>query len=271
MAVRLFENKEHAAEYLKYRVTPDLVVRNIMGLVKQKTSLPAALAVDVGCGSGQGTVLLAPYFNQVVGMDISPAQLENTQANQQCANVSYRESPAEDLPLESGTVDLLTSMTAAHWFDWPRFQVEVDRVLKPGGCMALLSYGMDMVLEYGDSSEKLKEICQECYAVLRPFRNSYLPSPSSLSIYKDMFNSCLYPDKQWHEGLEERKPITVNGYISLVQTFSAYRKCMEEDSQQAEELSNCIRNKLLDAMQVSSSDTEVTIVTKYFYWIAWKP
>uniref|UniRef100_A0A8C6UIY5 Methyltransferase type 11 domain-containing protein n=1 Tax=Neogobius melanostomus TaxID=47308 RepID=A0A8C6UIY5_9GOBI len=270
MAVRLFEDKEHAAEYLKHRMTPDVVVSDIMGRVKQKMPLPAPLAVDVGCGSGQGTVLLAPYFSQVVGTDVSPAQLENARANQQCANVTYRESPAEDLPLESGTVDLLTSMTAAHWFDWPRFQVEVDRVLKPGGCVALLSYGLDMVLEYGDCSEKLKEICLESYAALNPFRNPVL-GRSSLQIYKDMFNSCPYPEKHWHEGLEQRKTMSVNGYIGLVKTFSPFRKYMEQDAQQAEELSNQIRNKLLDAMQVSSAETEVTLVTKYYYWIAWKP
>uniref|UniRef100_A0A8C6WVM6 Si:ch211-93g23.2 n=1 Tax=Neogobius melanostomus TaxID=47308 RepID=A0A8C6WVM6_9GOBI len=124
-------------------------------------SLPAPLAVDVGCGSGQGTVLLAPYFDKVVGMDISPAQLQNAQANQTCPNISYRQCPAEQLPFENGTVDLVTAMTAAHWFDRPRFLEEAYRVLKPGGCLTLLSYTLDMDVEYGDVSEKLKEVCKE--------------------------------------------------------------------------------------------------------------
>lgn len=73
----------------------------------------------------------------------------------------FRQSPAEDLPFESGTVDLITAMTAAHWFDRPRFFKEADRVLKPGGCLALLSSSLDMELEYGDVSDKLKDICKE--------------------------------------------------------------------------------------------------------------
>lgn len=48
------------------------------------------LAVDVGCGSGQGTVLLGPYFSRVVGTDVSPAQLRMAQLNSNPANVSYR-------------------------------------------------------------------------------------------------------------------------------------------------------------------------------------
>lgn len=48
------------------------------------------LAVDVGCGSGQGTLLLAPHFTCVVGTDISPAQLEMGRKHVNIPNVSYR-------------------------------------------------------------------------------------------------------------------------------------------------------------------------------------
>lgn len=58
-------------------------------------------------------------------------------------------------------MDLLTAMSAAHWFDRSRFLQEVDRVLRPGGCLALLSYTMDMELEYGDRSPVLNDICKE--------------------------------------------------------------------------------------------------------------
>lgn len=51
---------------------------------------PFRLAVDVGCGSGQGTVLLAPYFTQVLGLDVSPAQLEMALANGSPPNVMYK-------------------------------------------------------------------------------------------------------------------------------------------------------------------------------------
>lgn len=51
---------------------------------------PFELAVDVGCGSGQGTVLLAKHFASVVGTDISPAQVEVALQHAQEPNITYR-------------------------------------------------------------------------------------------------------------------------------------------------------------------------------------
>lgn len=51
---------------------------------------PFELAVDVGCGSGQGTVLLAKHFASVVGTDVSPAQLELALQHADEPNITYR-------------------------------------------------------------------------------------------------------------------------------------------------------------------------------------
>lgn len=74
---------------------------------------------------------------------------------------NLRQCAAEDLPFAAGEVDLVTAMTAAHWFDRRLFFQEADRVLRPGGCLALLSYTLDMELEYGDVSSALNNICKE--------------------------------------------------------------------------------------------------------------
>ncbi|XP_041835236.1 putative methyltransferase DDB_G0268948 [Melanotaenia boesemani] len=270
MAVRLFEGKDHAASYLQYRVAPQELISKIMDYMKKKTQNQFKLAVDVGCGSGQGTILLAPYFTTVVGTDISPAQLEAASANSRPPNVSYRECPAEELPFAAGEVDLVTAMTAAHWFDRPRFLQEADRVLRSGGCLALLSYSLSMTLEYGDVSDALNDICKEFYAALIPYRSPYL-GPSSMNIYLDMFNSCTYQDKEWNECLHVKRTLPLRGYIGMVKTFSNYQKLKEKDPAEAERLSNDIQNKLLSAMKASSPDTEVTMVVHYFYWLACKP
>lgn len=270
MPVQLFEGKDHAAAYLQYRVAPHELISRIMSFMEKRTPNQFKLAADVGCGSGQGTILLAPFFTKVVGTDISQAQLEVAQTNNPPQNVSYRQSLAEDLPFASGEVDLLTAMTAAHWFDHQKFLVEADRVLRPGGCLALLSYTMDMGLEYGDVSDTLDNICKEFYAALLPFRDPYL-GPSSRKIYLDMFESCPYPDKEWNESVHIKKPLSLDGYIGMVQTFSSYQKLLKKDPAEAKRLSDDIRNKLLSAMKVTSGETEVTVVMKYFYWLACKP
>ena len=48
------------------------------------------LAVDIGCGTGQSTRPLAPYFENVLGFDISEAQVENAKKEDTPENVEYR-------------------------------------------------------------------------------------------------------------------------------------------------------------------------------------
>lgn len=97
------------------------------------------LAADVGCGNGQLTRLLAPYFDKVLGLDPSADQIENAVAGD---HIEYLCAPAERLPLADGSVNLITAAQAAHWFDLPAFYAEVRRVAAPGGVLALISYGV---------------------------------------------------------------------------------------------------------------------------------
>lgn len=56
--------------------------------------------------------------------------------------VEYRREPAEKSTLGDASVDLAVAAQAAHWFDWPRYVAEVERVTRPGALVALVSYGI---------------------------------------------------------------------------------------------------------------------------------
>ncbi|KAI7810583.1 putative methyltransferase DDB_G0268948 [Triplophysa rosa] len=268
MAQRHFEEKQHAKSYRCYRVSPpQQLIDEVLNFLRKRDQLD--LAVDVGCGSGQGTELLAPYFLTVVGIDISRAQLEIADGEEHAPNVCYRESPAEDLPFEDESADLVTSFSAAHWFDHPRFLREADRILRPGGCLALLSYTMDFELEYGDKTPKLNEICHELYTALHPYRKAYIGS-SSLQVYKNIYDSVSYRDKEWHECLRSPILMPLSRFIGLVESFSTYQGFLEKDPE-AKSLSKNITERLLKEMGASSTDTDVTVVVKYFYLFASKP
>lgn len=97
------------------------------------------LAVDVGCGTGQLTQLLASHFNAVVGLDPSADQIANVMHNER---ITYQRAPAEQLPLAAGSANLITAAQAAHWFNLPVFYSEVRRVAAPNCVLALISYGV---------------------------------------------------------------------------------------------------------------------------------
>lgn len=96
-------------------------------------------ALDLGCGNGQLTVLLADHFDRVTATDISADQIAHAEPR---PNIDYRVEPAEASALPDGSVDLIVAAQAAHWFDLPRFYAEMRRLAAPGAALALVSYGV---------------------------------------------------------------------------------------------------------------------------------
>jgi SAM-dependent methyltransferase len=96
-------------------------------------------AWDCGTGSGQAAVALAERFAEVVATDPSIDQLGNAA---RLPSLSYVAMTAEEAALRAGSADLVAVAQALHWFDRPRFFAEVDRVLRPGGTLAVWSYGL---------------------------------------------------------------------------------------------------------------------------------
>uniref|UniRef100_UPI0037E8AD14 putative methyltransferase DDB_G0268948 n=1 Tax=Semicossyphus pulcher TaxID=241346 RepID=UPI0037E8AD14 len=272
MAYRLFEGKEQASSYWKYRISPsDHLIQQVLDFLKKQNGGPYELAVDVGCGSGQGTVLLAKHFASVVGTDISPAQVEVAQQHSKEPNVTYRQCVAEELPFADSSVDLMTAMSAFHWFDRPRFLREAHRVLKPRGCLALLNYTIDMELSYSDCcSQTLNQVCKEFYEALKPYYSPHLGG-KSIELYREAYNSSPYPDKEWQECVWVKRPMPLFRFIGLVESFSSFQRLLREDPQKAAKLSQDICQRLMSVMQVTSEDTEVVVAVKYFYLLACKP
>jgi SAM-dependent methyltransferase len=100
------------------------------------------LAWDAGTGNGQAAVAVAEHFRRVVATDHSFEQLRHATAH---PRVEYRQVPVERSGLPASSVDLVTAAAAVHWFDVPAFTVEVRRVARPGGVLAVWSYRPDRV------------------------------------------------------------------------------------------------------------------------------
>lgn len=123
--------------YARYRPTyPDALAAFLAEIAPRRM-----LAADVGCGNGQFTCQLAGHFDAVLGSDSSAAQIAHAVPHDR---VRYAVAPAETFGqgLAPGSVDLITAVQAAHWFDRPRFYDEARRVAAPGAVLALVSYGI---------------------------------------------------------------------------------------------------------------------------------
>ena len=82
-------------------------------------------AWDCGAGTGQATVDLAEWFDEVIGTDVSAEQIARAPRHER---IVWLVAPAESTPLASRSVELITVAQALHWFDHAKFFDEVRRV-----------------------------------------------------------------------------------------------------------------------------------------------
>ena len=124
-----------ASAYARYRPTyPPELAAHLATVAPSR-----ALALDLATGNGQAAIDLAKHFEQVLASDASARQLAEAVAH---PRVFYLRHPAERLPIRSGSADLIAVAQAAHWLDFNQFYAEARRVLRPGGVVALWSYGL---------------------------------------------------------------------------------------------------------------------------------
>lgn len=130
---RHFEDK--GADYARYRPTyPPALAAALAGLAPARTH-----AVDVGCGNGQLSVLLAEHFQHVSASDVSADQIANAAAR---PNISYNIGSAENIAAPDASAELICAAQAAHWFDLPSFYAEARRIAAPKAAIALITYGV---------------------------------------------------------------------------------------------------------------------------------
>lgn len=94
-------------------------------------------AWDCATGNGQAAVPLGDRFERVVATDASRDQIAHAIGH---PRVSYSVALADASGLEARSVDLVTVAQALHWFPIERFFAEVQRVVAPGGALAVWCY-----------------------------------------------------------------------------------------------------------------------------------
>jgi ubiquinone/menaquinone biosynthesis C-methylase UbiE len=123
--------------YLRYR--PGYPVE-IVDLLRQECGLTADSAVaDIAFGTGLFTRLLLDSGNRVFGVEPN----ENMRRAGEEFLLAYPgftsvAGTAEATTLPDHSLDIVTAAQAAHWFDGEKARAEFQRILKPGGWLALV-------------------------------------------------------------------------------------------------------------------------------------
>lgn len=110
---------------------------------------PSRRLLDVGCGPGSLSIRLSSHCHEVWGVDVTPEMIRIAEQKVGCepTNVYFQQADACELPFDSHSFDTVMSVNALQTMAQPESALqEMNRVLKPGGELLLITYC------YGDSS-----------------------------------------------------------------------------------------------------------------------
>lgn len=94
--------------------------------------------LDIACGEGYGSNLLASKAAYVTAMDIDKAAIENASAKYKKDNLHFKVAQAEKIAAADNEFDLVVSFeTLEHLSDHDSMIKEIKRVLKPDGLLLI--------------------------------------------------------------------------------------------------------------------------------------
>ena len=217
--------------YAKYR--PGYAPAAIDCMVRECGLDPNCTVVDVGCGTGISTRLLAERGLRVIGVDPNLDMLSTAKetAFNSPIPIEYRQGEAEAAGLDSSVAKAVTAFQAFHWFKGEAALAEFHRVLVPSGWLALvwndrddsdpLTAAYHKILSSSREGQKIADSWRTSSAILNnspwfePPRTFTLPSEQSLDeeglIGRAM--SASYAPRE-PEALEQMK-------VNLRQLFAA--------------------------------------------------
>ena len=158
---------DRVENYIKYRPT---YPPEVLELFRKEMNLQAdSVIADIGSGTGISTKIFLENGNTVFGVEPNKAMREAAENFlKEFPNFKSARGTAENTNLPDQSVDFIIAAQAFHWFDKKRTRKEFQRILRPGGFVALiwnerqldttdfLREYENLLIEFGNDYEKVR-------------------------------------------------------------------------------------------------------------------
>ena len=107
--------------------------------------LGQSLVLDVGCGTGNNTLLLSSTIQaRVIGLDISNGMLQKAYEKQ--SQIPFVQAPADCIPFASNSLDFVYMTEVLHHLpDIPATLHEICRILKKSGSLCIVTQSHEQI------------------------------------------------------------------------------------------------------------------------------
>lgn len=224
--------------YATFRpVYPKALFKYLASLTEQHQ-----LAWDCATGNGQAAGDLVPYFEKIIATDASAGQIANAKPH---PKITYEVCAAEDSKIISHSVDLIAVAQAAHWFNLEKFYMEVNRVLKKEGILAMWCYAENQIAPAIDCIVKnyTENIVGPCW-------------PPERKIVDEHFTTIPFPFAEIQtQKFKIEAEWNLAGLLGYLESWSATQKYIEKNKINPLDL---IRKKLTQAWGNSNEKRKIT-------------
>ncbi len=139
-------------------------------------SLPAHCvdALDIGCGTGAFTRLLAGRSDHVLGLDLSPQMIRVARERSPgYPNIEFQVADVRRWEFAAGRLDCVVSIATMHHLPLQEMLLKIEAALRPGGVLAILDlYRAQSLMDYLTIA-----VAIPVGAAMRLFRTGRLTTP----------------------------------------------------------------------------------------------
>ncbi|HAB51536.1 MAG TPA: hypothetical protein DCE80_05075 [Ignavibacteriales bacterium] len=151
--------------------------------------------LDIACGTGYGTKLLASRAKRVIGIDLNEKTIEYANQSYSGDNITYLVANAGKIPLDNSSIDAVVSFETIEHVSCDRtFLNEVKRVLRPGGKFILSTpngYWENPFHLRGYNYSSFKNILSEYFKDIYVFNHNSNPvEPQNVKIERSTDSNC---------------------------------------------------------------------------------